>query len=670
MVIVITAACIGTVAESISQGWEYWVPPLIIFADLIAWWLHIAQYATIRYRENYYIIFSMLVLFFYGIHDGSSFDAVVIAALIMGTTALIRRKVLLRMVTAEYYVIMAMHIGSWIIYKTRTFDALTVSRIVLHLMAVLCLYKVLSAVLSMAGRDQEEINRIEMEKKAYDHDMEDFLVNISHELRTPVNVINGISGLILRKEDREDVRSIRDAGRRLAHQIEDIQDYSEIQRKEVVFESERYMITSLINDLLTGYRSMKGRTNLEFVVDLDPTVPAVMKGDPGKIRKIMEHLLDNAFKFTKRGGARLRVKAYKKEYGVNLIIEVSDTGIGMSEKDIEGVSKGMYQASRDRDRITGGIGLGLSIVYGIVRGMDGFVKIESEPGRGTTVRISVYQEVVDESPCMSVRTDRFINGVFYNYPGKYKVAALGEFHRKMARNLAAGLRVNMYLAPGKAELKKLISRGDITHLVTGIEEYRKDREYIDSIAKEGIMVAVFAPEDFVAGSGIITMKKPLYGLQVVELLNGQETNEKETVTDRKPVLAGLKALVVDDEPMNLVVAAGLLKEYGMEAKTAESGKDALEKYAKGSFDVIFMDHMMPEMDGVEAMKRIRNIAERDDREVKIVALTANAVSGAREMFLREGFDGFIPKPVRISDFERVMNIVMKDGRTGRKRGIR
>ena len=129
-----------------------------------------------------------------------------------------------------------------------------------------------------------------------------------------------------------------------------------------------------------------------------------------------------------------------------------------------------------------------------------------------------------------------------------------------------------------------------------------------------------------------------------------------------------RALIVDDEPMNLVVASKLLREYGMIVNTAESGKEALEKYKQSKFDVIFMDHMMPEMDGVETMKKIRFMADEMNRHPIMIALTANAVSGAREMFAREGFDGFIAKPIDIKEFERVMKrVLFEDASKSEKR---
>ena len=152
------------------------------------------------------------------------------------------------------------------------------------------------------------------------------------------------------------------------------------------------------------------------------------------------------------------------------------------------------------------------------------------------------------------------------------------------------------------------------------------------------------------------MPKPLYAYPVIWVVNeGKDAASLVSAQIReRPVFKGVKALVVDDEPMNLVVATGLFKEYEMIIDTADSGKNALNKFRNNDYDVVFMDHMMPEMDGVEAMKLIKAAAAEMSRSIVVIALTANAVSGAREMFMAEGFDGFIAKPINISDFERVM----------------
>lgn len=673
VVAILSIAGVGAILESVTQGWEFWMPPVIIVGVVGAGWMHVTQKGSARFREDFYLIFSMFIAFFHGVHKSSFFDLYVVAALLMAVAALIKRIDFMRLIIIEFMVLVI----TQIVMAKRdkfVFDSMTISRILLHVISMVCLYIVLKTIVEKILESNSAVDKLESTIRSNDHDMEDFLVNLSHELRTPINVINGLTDLILKREKREDIQTIKNAGLRISHQIEDIQDYSEIQRQNVIIENERYMITSLLNDVLIGYNTMRSETDLDFVVDLDPEVPAVMKGDMKKIHKIISHLLDNAFKFTRKGGACLKITTYKKEYGVNLIIEVSDTGVGMTQKDLSRITKGIYQADKKRDRSTGGVGLGLSVVLGLVRSMDGFVKIESQKNLGTTVRISIFQEVIDPSPCMSINTDSFINVVIYNCLNRYEVPGLGLMYKNMSENLARGLRHNLFFASNIDDLKKLIARGDITHVFVGDVEYEHDRDFFENELDRNIVLAITAEEDYEAkkDTRAIVIRKPVYGLSIVQVLNGTTSGNVVSFEENleKPDLEGIRALVVDDEPMNLVVATGLFKEYKMIIDTADSGMEALDKFDRNEYDVIFMDHMMPQMDGVEAMKRIRSAAERDGKKVAIVALTANAVSGAKEMFLREGFDGFISKPIIISDFERVMQRVVTEGKAGNRGGKR
>ena len=659
-----------TAMVNISLGWEFWVPPLIVGGLIAMWVLHVAQIGTWTSRENYFLIYAMLVAFYHGVHGTSFFDIVAVSTLLMATFSMVRRREFLALLLAEFFLLMIIQSVMAFVLDGNRPDSLTVFRIIFHCVVAVGVYKGLNDALKNSSRDRDELDVMYKEQQASKEEMEDFLVNISHELRTPVNVINGMSGLILKKEEREDVVSIRDAGLRLSGQIEDIQDYSEIQRGDVILEEEKYMITSLLNDIISNYQVAKPDKNIDLIVDLDPNVPAMMRGDASKISRIILHLLDNAFKFTDRGGVYLKVSSIKRDYGVNLVIEVTDTGKGMGRSDIDKISKGLYQANTKRNRNTGGIGLGLSIVYGFVRKMNGFVNIESRKGEGTTVRVSLAQSVIDPSPCLSVDREDYSSIAFHVMPDKYETSKVRDFYRLMAASMASGLRMNLYSAPDRTELDRLIQRGDVTHVFMGQEEYEAAPEYFDELSGNGMTVAVSAKEGFKVskGSGVIVMPKPLYGCPVVRVINGDVRGSLTPgiEDERRPVLEGIHALVVDDEPMNLVVATGIFKEYKMFIDTAASGKEAIEKYAKNEYDIVFMDHMMPEMDGVEAMKHLKEVAANQGKVLKIIALTANAISGAREMFLREGFDEFISKPIHINEFERTVSKVIprENGRKG------
>jgi CheY-like chemotaxis protein len=234
----------------------------------------------------------------------------------------------------------------------------------------------------------------------------------------------------------------------------------------------------------------------------------------------------------------------------------------------------------------------------------------------------------------------------------------------MAGNLASGIHVPLYAAETVYEVERLKEKLNVSHVFMGQEEYEENRGYFEELAKEDIVVAVSADPGFKLpeNSRVVLMPKPLYAYPVIKILNeGREAKDVDSgENSEKPVFKGVRTLIVDDEPMNLIVATYLFRDYKMIVDTAESGKEAIRKFRNEDYDLIFMDHMMPEMDGVEAMKQIRAAASDLDKKVKIIALTANAVSGAREMFIKEGFDGFIAKPINIADFERVMLRVLPE----------
>ncbi|MCR4673737.1 MAG: response regulator [Lachnospiraceae bacterium] len=654
VILVVTIATLGLMVESILMDWEYWMLPVLLLGIILLWVIHIRQYNTEEFRENYYLGFAMTGTFFHGVHDTSFFDVVVIILLLMITFSLFYRAFMLNLILIEYGAIMLIQFYGIYRNPDSFFDSTNISRLFLHVASALMAFFVCKKLIREKQAMEELISAEERKIEQVDKETEDFLTNISHELRTPVNVVNGISTLILKKENREDVLSIQDAGLRLSRQIEDIQDYTEIVRDQVLLEEDDYTITSLANDVMKNLKIQETKSNVEVVVDLDPNVPMVMKGDIKKLQKILRHLVDNAIKFTEMGGVYIHIFAIRRDYGVNLNIEVADTGMGMSRKDIAFASKGMYQANKNRNRSNGGIGIGLNVVYGFVHQMDGFVKIESEVGYGTKVLASIPQAVVDYTPCLEINHDAVGDVLFHVKTEKFTVPKVREYYRNMALNIAKGLNINLYSANSVKEINKYIDELHVTHIFMGVEEYEENAHFFQRLSESGITVAVSADVNYQKkDGGVIIMPKPLYGFPVVRVLNGAEIEDETGAIDAID-FHGLKALVVDDEPMNLVVATGLFKEYGMDVDTANGGPEAIEKFLLSDYDVIFMDHMMPGMDGVTAMKKLKLIAKENHRNCIVVALTANTVSGAREMFIEEGFDGFISKPIDTHDFERVV----------------
>ena len=658
IMMLLSGASLGLIGESYLMGWEFWVPPILFVATVYLWFVYLSGVIDYRIRKLSYLIFALFAVLFHGVHETSFFDVALVTILALVGFSLLESSYMMNLFLCEFLVLLSLQIGLAVKNSEFVFDKLTVSRIALHIAIVVLVY--IACMKSVRERMETRQAKADREKLAEraDSDMEDFLTNISHELRTPVNVVNGISEIMIKRNENKEALSIKEAGIRLAYQIEDIQDFTECRRKKVILEDEEYMSTSLINDVVMSFRLIDNEKDLELIVDLDPAVPIGMRGDVKKLHKIFRHLLENAVKFTRQGGIYVKMYAENTDYGVNLCIEMTDTGIGMDRKALSAVSEGMFQVNKKRTRSTGGIGLGLYIVYGFAHRMGGFVKIESERHVGTTVRVTIPQKVTDPKRCIALSHDIYGDILFHVRSDKYKVPRVRDFYRSMATNLATGMRLPLYPTQTVNEIERLKERKNISFIFMGEEEYTDNPEYFDEMSKGDIVVVVSASDGFKPnpGSNVLVMPKPLYAYPVIRVLNEGHNVRDMAVADEseRPSFKGIKALVVDDEPMNLVVAAGIFRDYEMIVDTAGSGKEGISKYREGDYDVVFMDHMMPEMDGVETMKHIKSIAMERHNPTIMIMLTANAVSGAREMFMKEGFDGFLAKPLSIPDFERVM----------------
>lgn len=504
--------------------------------------------------------------------------------------------------------------------------------------------------------NEEIIRSLEEENRR----TENFLTNVSHELRTPINAVTGLTAVMLKNENdsskRDNLFSIQKAGYRLFGQIEDILDYTEIDTGKIKASDDQYMLSSLVNDIITERSMTEEKDNLEIIFDVEPKIPAMLIGDSKKIRKVIKHLLDNAVKFTDAGGVYVRIYSIPKEYGLNLCIQVTDTGIGMDSGSLSRITERFYQSNSGRERRAGGLGLGLPIVLGMVSAMEGFVHIDSNVGEGTHVTVSIPQRIADDAPGMRFDDPEKLCIGCYITPEKYKVSQIRHFYDKMISNLATGLDVSVHRVYSKGDLEKLLSSYQITHLLLADEEYEADREFFESL-DETVQVIVIAKKNYPApkSNRIKIIRKPFFCFPVVTLINSKSESENR---GKRMICPDVKALVVDDEPMNRMVAEGILSDYQMSVKTAASGVEAIEMCSREDFDILFIDHMMPEMDGVEALKQLRRLNTDAAQSFAAIAFTANAVSGAREMFLREGFDDFLPKPVEVNELERVLRKVL------------
>jgi CheY-like chemotaxis protein/HPt (histidine-containing phosphotransfer) domain-containing protein len=290
---------------------------------------------------------------------------------------------------------------------------------------------------------------------------------------------------------------------------------------------------------------------------------------------------------------------------------------------------------------------------GFVKLLGGFMTIKSRLGAGTTVRVSLPQTVVDDTSCMSLAEPEKLCLAAYLHFDKFTNPMVREYYNAVVFNMVKGLKVQMHRVDNADNLNKLANSTNLTHLFVGEEEYASDPELIEDLANEMIVVVVANPSfQLPKDSGARIMLKPFYCFPVAAILNAG-LNKKD-LSQGHMLLEGITALVVDDEPMNLIVAKSIFGRYHMIIDTAASGPESIKSCRAKKYDIVFMDHMMSGMDGVEAMKKIKADVTSLNRDVPIIALTANAMSSAKQMFMNEGFDGFVSKPIEIEELERVL----------------
>lgn len=489
----------------------------------------------------------------------------------------------------------------------------------------------------------------------------DFMSNVSHEFRTPINMVIGISEVTLEKnispEILEDIRSIQMAGKRLSNQINNILDYTEIVEGTLTAAKEEYMITSLLNDVITTIAMQNSRQQLEIVFDMNPRMPTVLIGDAEKISHVLKILVENSIKFTEEGGIDICIDYRKESYGINLIIDIYDTGIGMTDSQITQMCNDFYQAESGSDRYASG--LGLPIARGLLHAMGGFIHFDSKSQEGLQTHIVIPQEVKDHTPSMSISNVESICVACYFRTEKYSCDEVRGYYDKMILHMIEGLNIKGYQTHNFDGLLKLLKHHKVTHLFIAQMEYEENSSYYENLPKD-IQVVIIANKDFSlhSNSRLLVLRKPFFALSVVNLLNGEAKEnrfEEAQAAGRRPFsCVDVHVLVVDDEAMNLLVAKGVLGSYGIQVDTCLSGREAITRCQTNTYDIVFLDHMMPGFDGVETLRQIREINNGIYQDLPIIALTANTISGAREMFRYEGFTEFIPKPIERAVLERVL----------------
>ena len=399
------------------------------------------------------------------------------------------------------------------------------------------------------GKEHEELQLAKSMAEEANFRRNEFLDMISHEIRTPINMVMGMDEMILREsvepEVREDAKEIRHAGNHLLMLVDEMLDMSKIDSKSTTLDPVRYDPLLLISDLTEMIRGRMRNSDVKFITEIDDKLPSILFGDTTRIKQCLINLLNNSVRYTKKGEIHFNVSRERiRDNYVWLKFSVRDTGEGVPKEAV----KRMYETFNGGegevpdDEITSGITeLGLTMANRQLRMMGSVLEFTSELGVGSTFFFKLKQKVIDEKP-------------------------IGDF--KKSREVMA------------------------------IEEESLEHEHYT------------APE--------------------------------------------AKILVVDDEKMNLAVIKSLLQSTEIQVDATQSAAEALEMMAENTYDVLLFDHMMREIDGIELMRMVRENRENPNCVVPCIVFTSNVAEGAKEGYLRVGFDAYLPKPINKDRLEGVL----------------
>ena len=483
-----------------------------------------------------------------------------------------------------------------------------------------------------------------------------FLARMSHEIRTPMNAICGMSELILREKipaaAREHALDVKQSSAHLLTIINDILDFSKIESGKIDLVLTKYNFYSIIHDVITIIRMRITEQPILFTVNIDSNLPCGLLGDEMRIRQVLLNILSNAVKYTKAGSISLDIyRTEKSSDRATIVFAVTDTGIGIKEQDMENLFGDFVRFDTDKNKDISGTGLGLAVTKNICDIMGGEISATSKYGEGSTFTAVIPQTIADAGKIASVTAPKSKSVLIYEKRGVYAESIL-----RTLKNLGVPATV----VKDSGEFLNSLENNRYNYIIAASALHGEVSQAVNNLKKSKPAIALLTEYGENAKyENVRKISLPAHCVSIANLLNNVKKKDgysehEETVTARFTA-ESVRILIADDSTTNLKVITGLLSPYKMQIDTAMNGREAFDAVTRKRYDFIFMDHMMPVMDGVEAVAAIRSLDEAHFKEVPIIALTANAVSGMKEMFLRFGFTDFISKPININQLTHVVD---------------
>jgi len=518
----------------------------------------------------------------------------------------------------------------------------------------------------------------------------DFLSSMSHEIRTPLNAIVGFSECIEQantlEEAKENANDIITASNTLLEIVNGILDISKIEAGKIEITNSNYNTKELFESTAKLIQARIGDKPLNFKVEIAEDIPDVLYGDKFNIKKVMINLLTNAVKYTESGYVDFKVTCVKSNNICRLIIAVEDSGRGIKPKDIDKLFTKFNRFDEDRNTTIEGTGLGLAITKQLVELMNGKIVVQSVYGKGSRFTVALDQRITLEKAENTKSVETNLNLDLTGY--KVLVVDDNKLNLKVASKILSNYKLTIETVESGFECLDLIHKGNHYDLILlddmmpkmrgteVIKELKQDPNFkIPTIALTANAISGMK-EKYIQDGFDDFLSKPIEKEELykalyqyiylnkkqtsVEIKAEPEVQKEEEKVEKQELprientidLTDKNILIVDDNNLNIKVASNLIKKYGPTIDSVNSGQDCIDKINNGAtYDLIFMDDMMPNMSGTETFHHLK---ENPNFHIPVCMLTANAIEGMKENYLKEGFDDYMSKPINKTELERVL----------------